>query len=179
MIHTRIFPVDMTTDECFSQKLFDLARTSPRTRDVAIFCASQLVWLMVGFAIGPSFPLSLMLAPILFLPWGVSLVLSQWVKRPRPFHQEHYKPLIHLFVETSSFPSSHATVAFALVAAFVGDVRVWPFMLLGAILVALGRVAVGVHYASDVVVGALIGFGLGYVMNIAFTLFGLAFFAYV
>lgn len=126
---------------------------------------------MVGYGIGSVYSKVLFLVPILLLPWGVSLLLSEWMKRPRPFHPEHYKPLIHLFVETPSFPSSHATVAFALVAAFTSDIIIWPLMLVGAVLVAFGRVAVGVHYVSDVVVGALIGFGLGYAVLIAEKLF--------
>lgn len=155
----------------WSRGVFEFARANHWRRDVAIFCASELVWLMVGFGIGQAYPKVLALVPVIFLPWGVSLLLSEWIKRSRPYHPEHYKPLIHLFVETSSFPSSHATIAFALVAAFLHDVTVWPFMLVGAVLVAFGRLAVGVHYVSDVAVGALIGFGLGYAMVVAEKLF--------
>lgn len=156
----------MHTNEEWSRILFDFARVSSRRRDIAVFCASALIWLMAGFGIGRTYPHMLSLMSIILLPWGASLFLSDWIKRPRPFHPEHYKPLIHLLIETPSFPSSHATIAFALVVAFIHDVTVWPFMLVGAVLVAIGRMAVGVHYLSDVVVGALIGFGLGYAIRV-------------
>lgn len=161
----------MNKDTQWSRSLFDFARSSPRRRDVAIFCASELIWLMAGFALGQVFPSVHQIIPLLFLPWGVSLLLSEWIRRPRPFHAQEYKPLIHLFVETPSFPSSHSTLAFALVAAFLHDGFLWPFFLVGAVLVALGRVAVGVHHLSDVVVGACIGLGLGYAMRVAAMLF--------
>ncbi len=157
----------MSTDQQWSRALFEFARSSPHTRDVAIFCASHLIWLMAGFAIGQTYPVVYTVVSIVFLPWGICLLLSEWIHRPRPFETEAYRPLIHLFVRTPSFPSSHSTLAFAFVAAFIHDVTVWPVLLVAAICVALGRVAVGVHYVSDVVVGAVIGIGLGYAIRVA------------
>jgi undecaprenyl-diphosphatase len=109
--------------------------------------------------------------PMIFLPWGISILLSEWIRRPRPFHSEHYKPLIELAIDTPSFPSQHTTIAFALVAIFLNQPLVWPFMLLAGVLVGLGRLAVGVHYLSDIVVGAIIGFGFAYAMKLAAVLF--------
>ncbi len=161
----------MHEDQKWSRSLYNFASASSRKRDTAIFCASELIWLLVGFALGRVFPSIQQVVPVLFLPWGVSLLLSEWIRRSRPFHTQQYKPLIHLFVETPSLPSSHSTLAFALVAAFTHDVFVWPFLLIGALFVSFGRVAVGVHYVSDVIVGAFIGFGLGYAVRVAAILF--------
>jgi undecaprenyl-diphosphatase len=61
-----------------------------------------------------------------------------------------------------SFPSTHATIAFA--AAYViasRDRRLRLPMYLLAALVALSRVYLGHHYPSDVVVGAVLGLGIG------------------
>jgi undecaprenyl-diphosphatase len=57
-----------------------------------------------------------------------------------------------------SFPSGHASVAFAI--AFTSlyvDPACGRWMLAGATLVALGRVFVGVHYPADVLAGAIVG----------------------
>ena len=54
-----------------------------------------------------------------------------------------------------SFPSGHATVAFALAAVvgFISERWFYPGLLFGA-AVALSRVTEGVHYPSDVIAGA-------------------------
>ena len=161
----------MSKDQQWSRSFFESARSSASTRDVAIFCASHLIWFIAGFAIGKTYPLVYSFVPMVFLPWGVCLLLSEWIRRPRPFQTETYTPTIHLFVQTPSFPSSHSTLAFAFVAAFIHDVTVWPVLLVAAVCVALGRVAVGVHYFSDVIVGAGLGIGLGYAVRVAALLF--------
>ncbi len=161
----------MNKDQRWSFALFEIARSSPHKRDIAIFCASELIWFMAGISFGFVYPSILQILPLVFLPWGVSLLFSEWIRRPRPFHEQAYKPLIHLFVETPSFPSSHSTIAFAMVAAFSHDVTVWPLLLIAAMLVAIGRVAVGVHHVSDVIAGGIIGFGLAYAMKVAAILF--------
>jgi undecaprenyl-diphosphatase len=58
-----------------------------------------------------------------------------------------------------SFPSDHATAAFAIAAAFLlhGMRRQGFVFLAAALLIALSRVYVGTHYATDVLGGALTG----------------------
>jgi undecaprenyl-diphosphatase len=57
-----------------------------------------------------------------------------------------------------SFPSDHATAAFALaVAVFMYHRRAGWLMLAMAAVVAVGRVAVGTHYPGDVLAGAMLG----------------------
>jgi undecaprenyl-diphosphatase len=64
-----------------------------------------------------------------------------------------------------SFPSGHATTmaAVAVMATFVPGI-VTIAVVAAAALVAVSRVIVGVHFPSDVVGGALIGFGVGYLI---------------
>jgi undecaprenyl-diphosphatase len=78
--------------------------------------------------------------------------------RPRPFESHSG---VHLFVAPSndpSFPSDHATGAFAIaVSLYLRSRRVGLLALAMAVVVALARIAVGVHYPADVIGGALVG----------------------
>ena len=88
---------------------------------------------------------------------GVNQAISHAYERTRPY-VHHYH---HLFVARShdpSFPSDHATGAFAIAAAlFLRNRLLGTVALALAILVATGRVAVGTHWPSDVLGGAAIG----------------------
>ncbi|MEK7615500.1 MAG: phosphatase PAP2 family protein [Patescibacteria group bacterium] len=160
----------MSIDERFSRFLFERTKDSYVLTKFAIFCGSFLIWLMFGLAIGRMFADSLFLIPLVFFPWLVTFVLSRWIKRPRPFESEHYKPIIKLFVYTNSFPSAHSTLAFALAGAFIHDPIVLLIMTVCAVLVGLGRMMVGVHYLTDVLVGALIGFVGGFAFRVLLTI---------
>jgi undecaprenyl-diphosphatase len=89
-------------------------------------------------------------------------VIKPIFARPRPCAVlDAMQPLVGC-TDSFSLPSNHAINSFAL-AAVVGaffPIMRWP-MLGVALLVAFSRVAVGVHYLSDVTAGALIGFGVG------------------
>lgn len=67
-----------------------------------------------------------------------------------------------------SMPSSHAVNNFAVAVFFY---RIYPklkWVLLGsAFVIALSRPYVGVHYPSDILVGALIGSLFGYIFSVA------------
>jgi undecaprenyl-diphosphatase len=67
-----------------------------------------------------------------------------------------------------SFPSAHATSSFAVATAMV---RVDPAMagaFVVAILLALGRPYLGMHYPSDVLAGAFLGVLLGLIVPLSF-----------
>lgn len=90
---------------------------------------------------------------------GIAHVIAGAVDRARPYAA--HPGDAHLYVPAShdpSFPSDHATAAFAIaMAIWLRNRAVGAFALALAALLSLSRVAVGVHYPSDVVVGALIG----------------------
>ena len=84
--------------------------------------------------------------------------LSLAVDRPRPFvtHPEVHDFLHH--AADGSFPSDHATAAFAIAGALSLRYRRWAPLLMGsAIALAFARVLLGVHYPSDVIAGAALG----------------------
>jgi undecaprenyl-diphosphatase len=86
-------------------------------------------------------------------------VISRLVDRPRPFVADPRG--VHLFARhaaDASFPSDHATAAFAIATAVLLRDRRWGGVVLAfAAVLAVGRVAVGVHYPTDVLAGAALG----------------------
>jgi undecaprenyl-diphosphatase len=70
------------------------------------------------------------------------------------------RPLPLRIPRTSSFPSGHASAAF-FAAALLRDGAPAPLVYLAAATVASSRLHVGMHHASDVVAGAMIGAALG------------------
>jgi undecaprenyl-diphosphatase len=89
----------------------------------------------------------------------VAHFVSVAADRPRPFVA--HAATIHPFLAHApdpSFPSDHATAAFAIAVAVALRLRGPGVALLGAAaVVAVGRVFLGLHYPSDVLAGALLG----------------------
>jgi len=108
---------------------------------------------------------ALLLVPVLLLADQLSSsVIKVLVARPRPCHEVAGIPLvqgIHMLVDCGpglSFPSSHAVNNFAVATLFSAYYRKGRWAFYGwAALVALSRPAVGVHYPSDILGGAVIG----------------------
>jgi undecaprenyl-diphosphatase len=99
----------------------------------------------------------------------LGLVLTQWAShelgkvtyQARPFVALHFTPL-YPHTPNNSFPSS--LTAFVAVAAVIG-LLAWGrralIFVAGVVVVGFGCVYVGVHYPSDVVVGAALGSACG------------------
>jgi undecaprenyl-diphosphatase len=83
--------------------------------------------------------------------------------RPAPHAAEGPLPFGMRRPITSSFPSGHATAAFTA-AVLLADRRAGPWYALAAV-VAGSRVYVGMHHASDVVVGAGCGLAFGHALK--------------
>lgn len=82
--------------------------------------------------------------------------ISRSVKRPRPFEQIRFTPLVE-HDRGNGFPSNHATGAFAL-AVSMYHVPGYSFLLFVlAVLLCVSRVYTLLHYVTDVVAGALHG----------------------
>lgn len=87
---------------------------------------------------------------------AIVLAVKFLVKRKRPAGEWGD---IYRNTDPHSFPSGHAARAFliAAVSAFLAPLWLAVLLWVWAPLVALARVAMGVHYLSDVIVGALLG----------------------
>lgn len=89
---------------------------------------------------------------------GVNQIILLFVHRIRPYDAG----LTHLIIAPSadwSFPSDHATAAFAIVAAFALQALPGRAIVFGvmALAIAWSRVFVGTHYVTDLLGGALTG----------------------
>jgi undecaprenyl-diphosphatase len=89
---------------------------------------------------------------------AVNQLILLFVHRVRPYDAGVTHLLIHPSADPS-FPSDHATAAFAIAAVFLlhGMRKLGVWFLAAAALVAISRVYVGTHYVGDVLGGALIG----------------------
>ncbi len=93
------------------------------------------------------------------LALGIAQVIAHLWERPRPYVAHAAEA--HLFIPAthdSSFPSDHATAAFAIaVALLLRHRRAGTVALVMATVLSVARVAVGTHYPGDVLAGALLG----------------------
>ena len=97
-----------------------------------------------------------------------SHVVKPWVGRLRPCHEM----TVHLLVGCGggkSMPSSHAANLFGQAAFFWMVYKPSAKYLFSlAVVVALSRVFVGVHYPGDIVVGAILGIVIGLALGLVY-----------
>jgi undecaprenyl-diphosphatase len=145
-----------------------IARRPGLLRRLAILLAHSgdswfwLLGLAVVWLVGPETwkGRSLLLAAGILVTAVLVLALKFTIRRQRP---EGDWGAIYRRTDPHSFPSGHAARAFLLPvlavvtgpAWFAGALWVW------APLVALARVAMGVHYISDILAGAVLGVVIG------------------
>ena len=89
----------------------------------------------------------------------VNQLIGRIWQRARPYQAHH----VHVWGARShdpSFPSDHASAAFAIAFAILFyDQLAGAFFVAAALAIGVGRVVVGVHYPGDVAAGALVGLG--------------------
>jgi undecaprenyl-diphosphatase len=114
------------------------------------------------------------------LPSLFGTIIKRIIGRARPFVGGAADPYLYSVmafdVRYASFPSGHATTAFA---AAIAISALWPstraVMWTYAILMAISRVVVTAHHPSDVVAGALVGIVGAMLVRQWFALRGLGF----
>ncbi len=125
-------------------------------------------WIVVTHAGGAVVTIASVLIPLLLTPWPqwitaraavaltVSHLLVQALKRVVNRERPDATALIRC-PDRFSFPSGHATAALAVALSYA---QAWPglapILVPGAVLIGWSRVALGVHYPGDVLVGQVI-----------------------
>lgn len=85
-------------------------------------------------------------------------IIRFFYPRIRPFLVLGFDPLIKN-INSASFPSGHAVVLFILSSLiYFINRRFFVYFLLGATINVLARIYVGVHWPSDILTGAVLGF---------------------
>jgi undecaprenyl-diphosphatase len=125
--------------------------------------AKGAVWIVLGLITWAVRPAEGMKVWRLLLALGlaglvVDVITKPVIGRVRPFvdHVEYRE--IGVRPDTPSFPSGHAATAAAGALAFA---RIWPAAAIPAwtlaAIIAISRVALGVHFPSDILAGFLLG----------------------
>lgn len=101
------------------------------------------------------------------LATAVGILIFRTVKklvgRKRPCEIEPHCWATLLPPDRFSFPSGHSITAFAIAVSLgLFYPVIFPVLLFFAFSIALSRILLGMHFLSDVVVGALLGVVLGY-----------------
>jgi membrane-associated phospholipid phosphatase len=94
-----------------------------------------------------------------------NIALKYIVRRKRP--EVDGFPALTTTVTTLSFPSAHSTSAFAAARVFSSLLPPWATgpLYTAAAAMAVSRIALGVHYPSDVIAGAVLGTAIGEVLR--------------
>ena len=122
-----------------------------------------LVWIVLAALLGRRISVAVQVAVAVALAELCVVVLHATVPRHRPFEHQ-----LGRHEHGHSFPSGHATTAFAgatMLAVLLPRYRV-PVLVLAS-LVALSRLYNGVHYPTDVVAGAAAGAAIALLLRAA------------
>lgn len=93
-----------------------------------------------------------------------NMLLKNLVARTRPFDVNTAVQLLVAKPRDYSFPSGHTAASFASVTALylAGEKKLWKAALVLAVLIALSRMYLYVHYPTDIVGGVIFGSLSGY-----------------
>jgi decaprenylphosphoryl-5-phosphoribose phosphatase len=127
------------------------------------------VWFMIGLVLaivdGSNREAWLICAALGPVAIGLNYVVKLVVRRPRPVLEG--LPPLGGAPSSLSFPSAHATSSFAVATAMTRVEPLGALAFLLAFALALGRPYLGMHYPSDVLVGAILGIALGLVVPLS------------
>ncbi len=157
----------LAIDKKISAKLRVAEKPGILRTTAAIFAHSGDSWFWIlGLALvwwfgSPSWKVrAIILCAGIVITAVIVMIIKFTVRRSRP---EGEWGSIYRATDPHSFPSGHATRAFMLTVLAFGFCPLWfaGLLLVWAPLVSLARVAMGVHYLSDVVAGMILGIVMG------------------
>jgi undecaprenyl-diphosphatase len=121
----------------------------------------SILWFVMGalmwrFGLGLLARLGERIIIITAITWLCTTVLKLFFRRPRPDGEQK---LFYLDIDANSFPSGHAARAGGLVVTLGSLLPLWGALTLAvwAVGVCISRIALGLHYISDMVAGFLVG----------------------
>jgi len=129
-----------------------------------------VIWMSKGFSYG----LSLLYAIVIgLIGTAIYKFLKHKTVRPRPYQVHQVIVLGERPLDHFSFPSGHTlhAVMVTIIFGYIQPILLW-LMLPFTVLIALSRMILGLHYPSDVIVGALIGASVASVVILSAPLFG-------
>ncbi len=136
---------------------YNLATTYPWLGSLAVFASEYLGWILVALVVIKFSKKLLFILTTAGSAWLISHLIKWGWPVARPFVElSEIVPLITPG-DTGAFPSGHATFFFTLaLAVYALDRRSGQWLILGATIIGLGRVMVGVHWPSDIFGGLIL-----------------------
>ena len=94
------------------------------------------------------------------LALAIKALLNFLINRPRPYITHIDLAHLPLHVDSASFPSGHTLITFAIAFSLwhSGLHKLATWLLIISSLIAVSRVAAGVHYPSDILGGIVVAF---------------------
>ncbi len=162
----------MNVDFYLFEKINQFAGRFPFLDNIAIFFAKYFEYFLIFF-------LLLFLIKnfkkywLMIIQSFVAAILSRFVitniirwiwERPRPFVGNNVNLLLS-HDSSSSFPSGHAAFYFAIATiVYFYNKKIGVLFFVASFLISLARVFSGVHWPSDILVGALVGIFSGWLV---------------
>jgi len=145
----------------FHRQVARVSKTVSQTGDGPTYLLIGILCYLKGEEVGKLLLLSGLLAFAIELP--IYWIAKNSFRRRRPselcqFFTSHITPS-----DRYSLPSGHTAAAFLMmtvISYYYPDLLM--FTLIWASLIGLSRILLGVHFLSDVLIGALLGFSTGY-----------------
>jgi len=107
-------------------------------------------------------PIVALLALAIAVNVAIFTTVKKLVGRPRPFEAWDHLKCIMLPPDRFSFPSGHTMTAFTVLGVLHGPLPgVCLLILPAAVAIGVSRVYLGLHYPTDVLIGALLGVMIG------------------
>ncbi len=159
------------SDASLVQILYNFSSSNDYIRWLVVFCATYLIWFLVAwFGIFFIWHKKSGVKEFCLLVLGGTfgylinnLIARIWF-RPRPFVTLELTPIVNALA-SKSFPSDHAMLAFFVATLLYKHKSNWWWAYLLAMTIAIGRVAAGVHYPTDILAGAFVGVFFGIIIT--------------